>query len=119
MFLGVPRRHGTNGPTPIMRTMTNSIGPFTRLKYGSPTVIDSSSNTSAITGYTVPHSVTKATIRKSKFCNIKKLSRDSIDSSRSLLFKLSIRHANATRDPSNVDTIKAKKIHPMADCANE
>ena len=80
-------RHGSSGPTPIMKISASIIGPLTWSKKGSPTVMMRPVVSSEISGNTTPHSVVKAIPSSSRLLTRNAASRERVDSSEWVLLR--------------------------------
>src|SRR5580704_5330503 len=82
-------RQASSGPMPVSRIRKIAIGTLTRLKNGGPTVTFDPVTASDSTGNSVPQSTAKHETSRTRLLNRKLDSRETSDSSRCSLFKVS------------------------------
>src|SRR5580658_10505154 len=85
-------RQASSGPMPVSNTRKIPMGTFTRLKNGGPTVTFDPVTHSDSTGNSVPHKTAKHDTSKTRLLNRKLDSRETSDSKRCSLFRVSRLH---------------------------
>src|SRR6516164_6534996 len=111
------RRHASNGPTPVRNTRNNPIGTFTLLKNGGPTVTLLPVTHSESTGNSVPHNTAKHDTSSTRLLNRKLDSRDTSESRRCSLRRVSrLRTKKYTHVANEIARNHTNHV-PMPDCA--
>src|SRR5215813_3668849 len=110
-------RHASNGPTPVSKTRNKPIGTLTRLKNGGPTVTLLPVTHSDKTGNSVPHNTAKHDTRSTRLLNRKLDSRETSESSRCSLRRVSRFRTNTYTHVAKQIAMNHTNQVPIPDCA--
>ncbi len=102
---------------PVSNTRNIPIGTFTRLKNGGPTVTFDPVTHSDSTGNSVPHSTAKHATSSTTLLNRKLDSRETSDSSRCSLFRVSRLRTKKYTQVAKISDRNHTNQMPMPDCA--